>query len=53
MLLLSGGAILGAAAVTVNDDVKYAWSATQRTYRVAATLALNIKEYEFTLLFFH
>lgn len=45
LLVLGGGVALGAAVVTLNEDAKHAWSAAQRTYRVAATLALNIKEY--------
>lgn len=43
-MVLGGGVALGAAVVTVNDDAKHAWSAAQRTCRVATTLALNIKE---------
>jgi len=40
---------LGAAAVTYSEDARHAASAAQRTYRVAATLALNIKDYRDTL----
>lgn len=35
---------VGAAAVTYSEDARHAAYAAQRTYRVAATLALNIKE---------
>ncbi|KAF9693724.1 hypothetical protein EKO04_008138 [Ascochyta lentis] len=48
-LLLGGGVAVGAAGVALNEDVKHAWSAAQRTYRVAATLAWNIKDYRDTL----
>jgi hypothetical protein len=44
LLVLGGGIALGAAVVTLSDDAGHAFSAAQRTYRVAATLALNIKE---------
>lgn len=44
LLVLGGGIALGAAVVTLSDDAMHAFSAAQRTYRVAATLALNIKE---------
>lgn len=44
LLVLGGGVALGAAAVTYSEDARHAASAAQRTYRVAATLALNIKE---------
>lgn len=44
LLVVGGGVALGAAVVTLNEDAKHAWAAAQRTYRVAATLALNIKE---------
>src|SRR5689334_10014859 len=40
LLVVGGGIALGAAVVTLNDDAKHAFSAAQRTYRVAATLAL-------------
>ncbi|UPX17206.1 phosphate system positive regulatory protein pho81, variant 2 [Ascochyta rabiei] len=49
LLVLGGGVAVGGAVVTLNDDAKHAWSAAQRTYRVAATLALNIKDYRDTL----
>lgn len=49
LVVLGGGIAVGAAIVTVNDDAKHAWSAAQRTYRVAATLAWNIKDYRDTL----
>lgn len=44
LLVLGGGIALGAAVVSLSDDARHAFSAAQRTYRVAATLALNIKE---------
>lgn len=44
LLVLGGGVALGAAAVTYSEDARHASAAAQRTYRVAATLALNIKE---------
>lgn len=44
LAVLGGGVAVGAGAVALNDDAKHAWAAAQRTYRVAATLALNIKE---------
>lgn len=46
-LLMAGGAvtIVGAAGLTVSDDAKHAYTAAKRSYRVAETLALNIKEY--------
>ncbi len=43
---MGGGIAVGAVAVSVNDEAKHAWTAAQRSYRVAATLALNIKEYK-------
>ncbi|KAJ4333853.1 hypothetical protein N0V87_007329 [Didymella glomerata] len=49
LLVLGGGIALGAAVVTLSDDAGHAFSAAQRTYRVAATLALNIKDYRTTL----
>lgn len=45
-LVIAGGALtIGAAAITINDDAKHAYTATQRSYRVLETLVLNIKEY--------
>jgi aarF domain-containing kinase len=45
-LAIAGGALtIGAAAITINDDAKHAYTATQRSYRVLETLVLNIKEY--------
>jgi aarF domain-containing kinase len=45
-LVVAGGALtIGAAAVTINDDAKHAYTATKRSYRVLETLVLNIKEY--------
>jgi hypothetical protein len=45
-LLVAGGAFtIGAAAITVSDDAKHAYTATQRSYRVLETLVLNIREY--------
>ncbi|KAG9199866.1 hypothetical protein G6514_007864 [Epicoccum nigrum] len=49
LLVLGGGVALGAAAVTYSEDARHATAAAQRTYRVAATLALNIKDYRDTL----
>ncbi|KAJ4361308.1 hypothetical protein N0V95_002010 [Ascochyta clinopodiicola] len=49
LLVLGGGVVVGAAVVTLSDDAKHAWLAAQRTYRVAATLAWNIKDYRDTL----
>jgi hypothetical protein len=50
-LLIAGGAFtIGAAAVTVSDDAKHAYTATQRSYRVLETLVLNIREYVRSLL---
>lgn len=46
LLVVGGGIAVGAGVVALNEDAKHAWAAAQRTYRVAATLALNIKEYE-------
>jgi hypothetical protein len=44
--VVAGGALtIGAAAVTINDDAKHAYTATKRSYRVLETLVLNIKEY--------
>jgi len=44
--VIAGGALtIGAAALTINDDAKHAATAAKRSYRVAETLALNIKEY--------
>ena len=45
MLITGGGVAIGAAVVTVNDDAKHAYVAAQRSYRVVATLVLNIREY--------
>jgi hypothetical protein len=45
LLLTGGGLAIGAAAVTINDDAKHAYVAAQRSYRVVATLVLNISEY--------
>lgn len=46
-LVIAGGAvtIIGAAGLTISDDAKHAYTAGKRSYRVAETLALNIKEY--------
>jgi hypothetical protein len=45
-LMIAGGVftIGGVAAVTVSDDAKHAYTATQRSYRVLETLVLNIRE---------
>jgi aarF domain-containing kinase len=49
-LLIAGGALsIGAAAITMNDDAKHAYTAMQRSYRVLETLVLNIKEYVHSL----
>jgi hypothetical protein len=45
LLITGGGIAIGAAVVTVNDDAKHAYVAAQRSYRVVATLVLNIREY--------
>lgn len=45
LLIAGGGIAIGAAVVTVNDDAKHAYVAAQRSYRVVATLVLNIREY--------
>ena len=45
LLITGGGIAIGAAFVTVNDDAKHAYVAAQRSYRVVATLVLNIREY--------
>jgi hypothetical protein len=42
---VSGGFGLTAAAVTVNDDAKHAWTAVQRSTRVVSTLFICINEY--------
>lgn len=41
--------MIGVAAVTVNEDVKYAATAVQRSSRVVSTLARNIYDYRKTL----
>lgn len=47
LAIAAGALTIGAAAVvTVNDDAKHAYTAAQRSYRVLATLYLNIKEYD-------
>ena len=45
LLITGGGLAIGAAAITINDDAKHAYTAAQRSYRVLGTLVLNIKEY--------
>ena len=45
LLIAGGGLAIGAGVVTINDDAKHAYIATQRSYRVVGTLILNIKEY--------
>jgi aarF domain-containing kinase len=45
LLITGGGLAIGAGVVTINDDAKHAYVAAQRSYRVAATLVLNIREY--------
>jgi aarF domain-containing kinase len=46
LIIAGGGALtLGAAAITFNDDAQHAYTAAKRSYRVAETLTLNIKEY--------
>ncbi|KAI4665676.1 uncharacterized protein J4E78_003139 [Alternaria triticimaculans] len=45
LLITGGGVAIGAAIVTVNDDAKHAYVAAQRSYRVVATLVLNIRDY--------
>ncbi|KAI4652338.1 hypothetical protein J4E93_002539 [Alternaria ventricosa] len=45
LLITGGGVAIGAAVVTVNDDAKHAYVAAQRSYRVVATLVLNIRDY--------
>ena len=44
MLLAAGGLGIGATATTVNDDVKHAFAAAQRSGRVVRTLFVNINE---------
>jgi hypothetical protein len=45
-LVIAGGVFtIGAAAITVSDDAKHAYTATKRSYRVLETLVLNIREY--------
>ena len=46
-IALAGGTltVIGAAAITINDDARHAYVAAQRSYRVLGTLAANIKEY--------
>lgn len=44
LLIAGGGLTIGAALVTINDDAKHAYTAVQRSSRVATTLYLNIKE---------
>jgi hypothetical protein len=45
-LVIAGGVFtVGAAAVTLSDDAKHAYTATKRSYRVLETLVLNIREY--------
>jgi aarF domain-containing kinase len=45
LLIAGSGLAIGAGVVTINDDAKHAYVAAQRSYRVAATLVLNIREY--------
>ncbi|KAF1839254.1 ubiquinone biosynthesis protein [Decorospora gaudefroyi] len=47
--IAGGGLAMGAAAVTVNDEAKHAYVAAQRSYRVVATLVLNIRDYRHIL----
>jgi aarF domain-containing kinase len=53
-LIVAGGALtIGVAAVTISDDAKHAYTATQRSYRVLETLVLNIREYVLSNLSYH
>jgi hypothetical protein len=45
LLITGGGLAVGAGVVTITDDAKHASVAAQRSYRVVATLILNIREY--------
>lgn len=45
LLIAGGGLAIGTAVVTVNEDARHAYVAAQRSYRVAETLVLNIREY--------
>lgn len=46
LFITGGGLAIGAAVlVAVNEDAKHAYVAAQRSYRVAETLVLNIREY--------
>jgi hypothetical protein len=45
LLITGGGLAIGAGVVTISDDAKHASVAAQRSYRVVATLMLNIREY--------
>jgi hypothetical protein len=52
-LIVAGGALtIGAAVVTISDDAKHAFTATQRSYRVLETLVLNIREYVYSPIAF-
>lgn len=44
-MIVGGGLVIGAAAIAVNEDAKHAYVAAQRSYRVVATLVMNIREY--------
>lgn len=45
-LIVAGGVLaIGTVVVTISDDAKHAFTATQRSYRVLETLVLNIREY--------
>ncbi|KAH3917050.1 hypothetical protein HBI56_167530 [Parastagonospora nodorum] len=49
-LVIAGGVFtVGAAAVTLSDDAKHAYTATKRSYRVLETLVLNIRDYRTVL----
>lgn len=45
LVLLGGGLVIGATAVTFNEDARHVYIAAQRSYRVVSTLVLNIREY--------
>ncbi|CAA9964219.1 AarF unusual protein kinase [Pyrenophora teres f. maculata] len=45
LLIAGGGLAIGTAVVTVNEDARHAYVAAQRSYRVAETLVLNIRDY--------
>lgn len=43
-MFVGGGLALLGTAVAVNDDVKHAYVAVQRSSRVLSTLFVNVKE---------